>query len=34
MCGIFSYKGRSYTWSELKDSVDLIGYRGPDNSHY
>ena len=34
MCGIFSYKGRTYKWPELRDAVDLIGYRGPDNTHY
>ena len=34
MCGIFSYKGRTYKWPELRGAVDLIGYRGPDNTHY
>ena len=34
MCGIFSYKGRTHAWSDLQDAVNLIGYRGPDNTHY
>ncbi|SVB81038.1 uncharacterized protein METZ01_LOCUS233892, partial [marine metagenome] len=34
VCGIFSYKGRTYTWPEIQDAVGLIGYRGPDNTHY
>ena len=34
MCGIFAYKGDKYNWGKLKESVDLISYRGPDNSHY
>ena len=34
MCGIFAYKGETYNWEKLKESVDLISYRGPDNSHY
>ena len=34
MCGIFAYKGETYNWEKLKESVDLIAYRGPDNSHY
>ena len=34
MCGIFTYKGKRYGWSDLRDKVDLIRYRGPDNSQY
>ena len=34
MCGIFSYNGRTYKWSALHEAVDLISYRGPDNSHH
>ena len=34
MCGIFFYKGNRYNWSELRDSVNKISYRGPDNTHY
>ena len=34
MCGIFSYYGKTYNWSDLSRSFDLISYRGPDNSHY
>jgi len=34
MCGIFSYKGNSKSLESLKDSIDLIQYRGPDNSKY
>ena len=34
MCGIFAYKGDKYNWGKLKESVDLISYRGPDNSRY
>ena len=34
MCGIFSYKGNRYNWSDLTEAFDLINYRGPDNSHY
>ena len=34
MCGIFSYKGKNKTLDDLKDSIDLIQYRGPDNSKY
>ena len=34
MCGIFTYKGKRYGWSDLRDKVDLIRYRGPDNSKY
>ena len=34
MCGIFAYKGDKHNWGKLKESVDLISYRGPDNSHY
>ena len=34
MCGIFAYKGDKHKWGKLKESVDLISYRGPDNSHY
>ena len=34
MCGIFSYKGKTYTWDEMDEAFGLIGYRGPDNTHY
>ena len=34
MCGIFSYKGNKYNWSDLSADFGLINYRGPDNSHY
>jgi len=34
MCGIFSYKGKKKSLENLKDSIDLIQYRGPDNSKY
>ena len=34
MCGIFLYKGKNKTLDDLKDSIDLIQYRGPDNSKY
>ena len=34
MCGIFSYKGKNESLESLKDSIDLIKYRGPDNSKY
>ena len=34
MCGIFSYKGIKRSKEELLDSIDLIKYRGPDNSQY
>ena len=34
MCGIFSYKGRSYNWQDLQDAFSLISYRGPDNSQH
>ena len=34
MCGIFSYKGIKHSKEELLDSIDLIKYRGPDNSQY
>ena len=34
MCGIFSYKGQKQSLDNLKDSIDLIQYRGPDNSRY
>ena len=34
MCGIFSYKGTKFNRDQLLDSIDLIKYRGPDNSRY
>ena len=34
MCGIFSYNGKKYNWSQLNKEFDKISYRGPDNSHY
>ena len=34
MCGIFSYKGNKYSQSDLQKSIDLIKYRGPDNTQY
>jgi asparagine synthase (glutamine-hydrolysing) len=34
MCGIFSYSGNRYNWSDLADAFDLISYRGPDNTHH
>ena len=34
MCGIFSYSGNKYNWSDLTDAFDLISYRGPDNTHH
>ena len=34
MCGIFSYKGSNKSLEQLKTSIDLIQYRGPDNSKY
>jgi len=34
MCGIFSYNGKKYNWSQLNKAFDKISYRGPDNSHY
>tara|TARA_Y100000590_G_scaffold452680_1_gene596279 strand:+ start:660 stop:2246 length:1587 start_codon:yes stop_codon:yes gene_type:complete len=34
MCGIFSYKGIKYSKKDLKESIDLIKYRGPDNTQY
>ena len=34
MCGIYSYRGTKYSIEQLKQSIDLISYRGPDNSKY
>jgi asparagine synthase (glutamine-hydrolysing) len=34
MCGIFSYKGKNKSIDDLLNSIDLISYRGPDNSKY
>jgi len=34
MCGIFSYKGTKFSKDDLLDSIELIRYRGPDNSKY
>jgi asparagine synthase (glutamine-hydrolysing) len=34
MCGIVSYAGSTYSLEDIKDHVDKIQYRGPDNSHY
>jgi len=34
MCGIYLYNGSSYSYESLKDSIDKIKYRGPDNSKY
>ena len=34
MCGIFSYQGSKYSFDELSNSIDLISYRGPDNSKH
>lgn len=34
MCGIFSYKGNKHSKQDLKESIDLIKYRGPDNTQY
>ena len=34
MCGIYLYNGSSYPYESLKDSIDKIQYRGPDNSKY
>ena len=34
MCGIFCYKGKTHKWSELNEAVNLIRYRGPDNSRH
>ena len=34
MCGIFSYKGIKNSYENLSDSINLIKYRGPDNSQY
>ena len=32
MCGIFTYIGKSLTWSDLEKDFKKINYRGPDNS--
>ena len=32
MCGIFAYFGSKLKEEELKEHIDKIGYRGPDNS--
>ncbi|MDP7609590.1 MAG: asparagine synthetase B, partial [Candidatus Marinimicrobia bacterium] len=34
MCGIFSYKGRKHNWESLAKDIDLISYRGPENTHH
>ena len=34
MCGIYLYNGKSYSIKSLKNSIDKIQYRGPDNSKY
>ena len=34
MCGIFSYKGTKHSKEDLARSINLIKYRGPDNSKY
>ena len=34
MCGIFSYKGTKYSKQDLEKSINLIQYRGPDNTKY
>ena len=32
MCGIFFYKGKKYTLSELQPSIDKVSHRGPDKT--
>ena len=34
MCGIVCYKGKSKKLENLQNSIDRIGYRGPDNTKY
>jgi len=34
MCGIYLYNGNTYSYESLKDSINKIQYRGPDNSKY
>ena len=34
MCGIFLYKGQKLNWESLEGDINLIRYRGPDNTHH
>jgi len=34
MCGIFSYKGDKHSWDSLASDINLISYRGPENTHH
>ncbi|MBC8322909.1 MAG: asparagine synthetase B, partial [Candidatus Marinimicrobia bacterium] len=34
MCGIFSYKGSKHNWESLTNDINLISYRGPENTHH
>ena len=34
MCGIFSYKGRKHNLESLAKDINLISYRGPENTHH
>ena len=34
MCGIFSYKGNKNNWASLAKDINLISYRGPENTHH
>ena len=34
MCGIFLYKGSKHSWESLAKDINLINYRGPENTHH
>jgi len=34
MCGIFFYKGAKHSWELIEPEVNLIQYRGPDNTNH
>ena len=34
MCGIYFYKGTKHSWEMLEPEINLIQYRGPDNTHH